>query len=101
MLAEFSVTPIGAGVSVSKYVAQCLRIIDESGLDYKINPMGTVVEGDFDEVMALIARCHRAVRRRCKRVSTIIKIDDRAGAKGGLTKKVARVERILRRKLKT
>jgi uncharacterized protein (TIGR00106 family) len=101
MLAEFSVTPIGAGVSVSKYVAECLKIIDNSGLDYKINPMGTVVEGEFDEVMTLIAECHRAVRRRCKRVSTIIKIDDREGAKGTLTKKVARVERILHRKLRT
>jgi uncharacterized protein (TIGR00106 family) len=101
MLAEFSVTPIGAGVSVSKYVAECLKIVYGSGLDYRLNPMGTVVEGEFDEVMALIARCHKAVRKKCERVSTIIKIDDRAGAKGALTKKVARVERILRRKLKT
>jgi len=101
MLAEFSVTPIGAGVSVGKYVAKCLEIVDESGLDYRINPMGTVVEGDFDEVMALIAECHKTIRRRCKRVSTIIKIDDRAGAEGAMTKKVAHVERILHRKLRT
>jgi len=101
MLAEFSVTPIGAGASVGKYVAECLKIVDESGLDYKINAMGTVVEGDFDEVMTVISKCHKTVRRRCARVSTIIKIDDRAGAEGAITEKVARIERILHRKLKT
>ena len=58
MLAEFSITPVGAGESVSRYVAKCLKIVEESGLDYKMNPMGTVVEGDFDEVISLISRCH-------------------------------------------
>ena len=101
MLAEFSVTPIGAGESVAKYVAEVIRIVDESGLNYKTNAMGTVVEGDFDKVMNLIARCHKATRVKCKRVSTIIKIDDRAGVKDALTEKTASVERILGRKLRT
>jgi uncharacterized protein (TIGR00106 family) len=101
MLAEFSVTPIGAGVSVGKYVAECLKIVDESGLDYRFNPMGTVVQGDFDDVMALIAKCHKAVRKKCKRVSTVIKIDDRKGAEGALTEKVASVQSIIGRKLRT
>lgn len=100
MLAEFSVTPIGAGESVSRYVAECLKLVVESGLDYRINPMGTGIEGDFDEVMALIARCHKAVRKSCRRVSTIIKIDDREGAKGAITKKVASVESRVGRRLK-
>jgi len=101
MLAEFSVTPIGAGVSVGKHVAECLRIIERSGLDYKINPMGTVVEGDFDEVMSLIAKCHKAVRKRCQRVSTIIKIDDRRGVRDAIHSKVASVEREVGHRLKT
>jgi len=100
MLAEFSVTPIGAGESVSKYVAECLVIVTESGLDYRINPMGTVLEGDFDDVMAVIARCHKAVRKSCRRVSTIIKLDDREGAKGAITKKVRSVESKVGKKLK-
>ena len=101
MLAEFSVTPIGAGESVAKYVAEVIRIVDESGLDYKMNAMGTVVEGDFDEVMSLIARCHKATRAKCRRVSTIIKIDDREGVEDALTKKTASVERMLGRRLRT
>jgi len=100
MLAEFSITPIGKGTSVSKYVARCLDLVDRSGLDYRLNPMGTVVEGPFDEVLALIARCHKAVAKDCARVSTIIKIDDRKGARGQLEAKVRRVEAALGRRLR-
>ncbi len=100
-IAEFSISPTGKGVSVSEYVARCLDLVDRSGLAYRLNPMGTVVEGSFDEVMALIARCHKAVAADCDRVSTIIKIDDRKGARNQIEEKVAKVERIVGRKLKT
>ena len=49
MLAEFSIVPIGKDVSLSKYVAKSLDIIDKSGIEYRMNPMGTVVEGEWDE----------------------------------------------------
>ena len=101
MLAEFSISPVGKGTSVSKYVARCLEIVDASGLDYRLNPMGTVVEGPFDEVLGLIARCHKAVAKDCDRVSTTIKIDDRKGASGELDGKVRRVEAAVGRKLRT
>ncbi|OGS51200.1 MAG: hypothetical protein A3K65_00735 [Euryarchaeota archaeon RBG_16_68_12] len=101
MLAEFSITPIGKGVGVSEYVARCLDLVDRSGLDYRLNPMGTVVEGPFDEVLALIARCHKAVAADCDRVSTIVKIDDRRGASRQLEGKVTRVEESLGRRLRT
>ena len=101
MLAEFSITPIGKGTSVSKYVARCLKIVDASGLDYRMNAMGTVVEGSFDEVLSLIAKCHKAVARDSERVSTIIKIDDRKGRGRQIEEKVRRVERVLGRKLRT
>ncbi len=100
-IAEFSITPIGKGVSVGEYVARCLDIVDRSGLAYRLNPMGTVVEGSFDEVVALIARCHNAVLAHCERVSTVIKIDDRKGVTGQLDAKVADVEKRLGRKLRT
>ncbi len=100
-IAEFSIAPTGKDVSVSTYVARCLDLVDRSGLVYKLNPMGTVIEGPFDEVLALIARCHKAVAADCERVSTIIKIDDRKGAKNQIEEKVGKVERILGRKLRT
>jgi len=100
-IAEFSITPIGRGVSIGEHVARCVDLVDRSGLPYKLNPMGTVVEGSFDEVIALIARCHKAVAADCDRVSTVIKIDDRRGAVDQLEAKVVGVERRLGRKLRT
>ena len=100
-IAEFSVTPIGKGESVGAYVARCVDLVDRSGLPYRLNPMGTVIEGPLDDVLALIARCHKAVAADCARVSTVIKIDDRRGVTDGLESKVADVERRLGRKLRT
>ncbi len=100
-IAEFSIAPTGQGVGVSAYVARCLDLVDRSGLPYRLNPMGTVVEGPFDEVLDLIARCHKAVAKDCDRVSTIIKIDDRKGAENQIEDKVTKVERLVGRKLRT
>lgn len=100
-IAEFSITPIGKGVSVGTYVARCLDIIDRSGVPYRLNAMGTVLEGEFDDILKLIARCHKAVAEDCERVSTIVKIDDRKGTAGQLEAKVKGVERRLGRKLRT
>jgi len=100
-IAEFSISPTGKGVSVSEYVARCLDLVDRSGLAYRLNPMGTVVEGPFDDVMALISKCHKAVAADCDRVSTIIKIDDRKGARNQIEDKVTKVERLVGRKLRT
>jgi uncharacterized protein (TIGR00106 family) len=100
-IVEFSITPIGKGIGVGEYVARAVDIVDRSGLPYRLNPMGTVVEGALDEVLALIATCHKAVAADCERVSTIVKIDDRRGAPGALDSKVADVEKRLGRTLRT
>jgi uncharacterized protein (TIGR00106 family) len=92
MLAEFSSFPVGKDVSLSKYVARSLDLIDKSGLNYKINPMGTVVEGEWDEVMSLIKNCHEAILADTERVVTNIKIDDRKGVKNALDRKIKSVE---------
>ncbi|UCE74848.1 MAG: MTH1187 family thiamine-binding protein [Methanomassiliicoccales archaeon] len=99
MLAEFTIFPIGEGVSLSKYVSRSLEIIDKSGLPYRINPMGTVVEGEWDEVMELIKKCHLAILEDTERVSTAIKIDDRKGVKNALDRKIKSVEEKVGREL--
>ncbi|MFO0773337.1 MAG: MTH1187 family thiamine-binding protein [Nitrospiraceae bacterium] len=101
VLLEFSMSPLGKGESVSKYVSRSLKIIDKSGVDYRLNPMGTVLEGEWDEVMDVVRRCYERMRKDCNRISCSIKIDARKGAKGRLTTKVASVERRLGKKLKT
>jgi uncharacterized protein (TIGR00106 family) len=92
MLAEFSIFPTDKGESVSQYVAQIIGLIDKSGLPYKLTPMGTVVEGDWDEVIELIGRCHKKMRGLSNRVYTTIKIDDREGKSDMLHSKIASIK---------
>lgn len=100
-IAEFSIAPSGKSSGMSAYVARCLDLVDRSGLPYRLGPMGTVVEGSLDEILALVGACHKAVARDCDRVSTYLKIDDRKGAKGQIEGKVSSVEKALGRKLRT
>lgn len=101
VLLEVSMSPLGKGESVGKYVARSLEIIDKSGVEYRLNPMGTVLEGEWDEVMAVVKQCYERMRKDCNRISCSIKIDYRKGAAGRLDSKVASVQKRLKRRLKT
>jgi uncharacterized protein (TIGR00106 family) len=101
VLAEFSIWPMDKGESVGKYVARCLDFVDKSGLPYKLGPLGTCIEGEWDEVMNVIGQCHAALAADCNRISCTVKIDYRKGRKDMLTSKVESVERALGRKLRT
>ncbi len=100
MLASFSVAPLGAGEGVSALVASMLELVERSGLDYRVGAMQTTVEGEAEEVMALIMDCHRHMRSLAPRVLTHIALDDREGAAGRLQGKVADVEKVLGRALR-
>lgn len=95
MLAAFSVTPLGAADSVGELVADAVRIVRESGLPNETNAMFTNLEGEWDEVMAVIHRCVEAVAARAPRVSVVIKVDYRPGADATLRAKVEKIEREL------
>jgi uncharacterized protein (TIGR00106 family) len=95
MIAAFSITPLGVGESVSEAVAEAVRIVRASGLPNETNAMFTNIEGDWDQVMAVIKRCVDHLAEVAPRVSVVIKIDHRPAMVGGLTKKVASVEAIL------
>ena len=101
VLLEFSMTPLNQGESVSAYVARSLDIVDRSGLAYQLTPMGTILEGEWNEVMAVVTACFEAMRADCDRVSTQVRIDYRKGPAGRLKAKVAAVEQRLGRKLST
>jgi uncharacterized protein (TIGR00106 family) len=92
MLAAFSITPLGVGDSVSGAVAEAVRIVRDSGLPNETNAMFTNVEGEWDDVMALIKECVMKVGESAPRVSVVIKLDHRAGVTDGLHTKVAAVE---------
>ncbi len=95
MLASFAVVPMGIEGGVKKLVAEALKLVDESGLPYELGPMHTTVEGELDEVLAVVLRCHRRMLELAPRVLTSITIDDRKGATGRLEGKVRDVEQIL------
>ncbi len=95
MLASFSVVPMGAGEGVKKIIAEAIAIVDASGLPYQLGPMHTVVEGEPEEVLDVIMRCHRRVLEVAPRVLTNITLDDRKGATGRLQGKVRDIEEIL------
>jgi uncharacterized protein (TIGR00106 family) len=101
VLLEFSMSPFAKGESLSPYVARSLDIIDKSGLPYQLTPMGTIIEGDWVDVMAVVTACFEAMRTDCDRISAQIKIDYRAGPGGRMKAKVAAVEGRLGRRLST
>lgn len=101
LLAEFSIWPMDKGISVSRYVARCLELIEQSGLPYKLGPLGTCVEGEPEQVFALINKCHEALEADCDRIACTVKMDWRRGRSDALEGKVESVERQLGRKLKT
>lgn len=99
-LMEFSMFPVDKGVHLGEYVARCLEIVDDSGLDYRINPMGTVVEGDWEDLVKLLTDCFRALEADCERVSVLAKFDYRRGVTGAIESKVRSVEDKSGRRLK-
>lgn len=94
MLASFSVVPLDVGLEFREHVAKIISLVEGSGLDYRLGAMETSVEGDWDEIMSLVKRCHCAMKEVSPRVLTRISIDDRRGAKGRLTGKIRDVEEI-------
>ena len=101
VLLEFSMSPLGKGESVGTYVSRSLEIIDRSGVEYRLNPMGTVLEGDWDDVFHVVRQCYERMKEDCNRISCTMKVDYRKGHEGRLRGKVASVEKRLKKTLKT
>ncbi|HEX4948149.1 MAG TPA: MTH1187 family thiamine-binding protein [Blastocatellia bacterium] len=92
MLVELSITPLGRDTHLGQDLAAVLKLIDESGLPYCLTPMGTCIEGDWDEVMMLVKACHHRLRTCATRVLTTVRIDDESGVTHKLTQNVKSVE---------
>jgi uncharacterized protein (TIGR00106 family) len=98
VLVAFSVAPAGGSdsESMSAAVAAAVRVVRESGLPNETNAMFTNVEGEWDEVMAVVKAATMAVAAAAPRVSLVLKADLRAGVQDAMAKKVAAVEAHLR-----
>uniref|UniRef100_A0A7C4ABJ7 MTH1187 family thiamine-binding protein n=1 Tax=Fundidesulfovibrio putealis TaxID=270496 RepID=A0A7C4ABJ7_9BACT len=95
VIAELSIFPIGAGGSLSPYVARAVKVIEESGLPYELGPMGTCIEGEWQEVMDVVGRCFEALRADQDRVYLTLKVDWRAGRAGGIKAKPRAVVQLM------
>ena len=93
---DFCVVPIGVGVSVSAYVAECQRVLTELGLSHQLHPYGTVVEGEWDEVFAALRQCHERVHALgAPRISTSIRLGTRTDRAQTMQDKLDSVQRLL------
>ena len=89
---QFAIFPMDKGTRVSPYVARAARIIRDSGFRYEIGPMGTCIEGEWDEVIGVVTRCFEDLKKDCDRIYATITADCRKGESGRIEKKVRSLE---------
>ncbi len=93
VILDLCVVPLGVGVSVSKHVAACQRVLSDAGLSPKLHPYGTVIEGEWDQVLAAVKRCHETIHEMgAPRISTTIKLGTRTDRRQTAADKVRSVE---------
>ena len=93
VIADVTVVPIGVGLSLSKYVAACERVLTKAGLDIRLHAYGTNVEGEWDTVFEAIKRCHEVVHEMgAPRISTTIKVGTRIDREQTMADKVSSVQ---------
>ncbi len=96
VIVDLCVVPVGVGVSVSEYVAECQKILAEAGLKHALHAYGTNIEGDWDEVFAAVKRCHQVIHAMgAPRITTTIKVGTRVDRTQTMEDKIASVERKL------
>ncbi len=101
VLLEFSMYPTDQGESVSDFVKRSLEIIDDSGLDYRLGPMGTTIEGEIDQVLDVVRQCFERMSVDCNRIAATMKLDWRRGRSGRLIAKVDSLKQKTGRDLRT
>jgi uncharacterized protein (TIGR00106 family) len=92
MLAELSIYPLGVGAHTSSTLADILQIVDLSRIPYVLTPSGTCIEGEWEEIMTLVKKCHEKARSHCEHVVTELRIEDDPRSKNKLRENIVSVE---------
>ena len=100
VLVEFAMFPTDKGDSVSKYVSQIIDYIDKSGVNYQLTSMGTILEGEWEEVLSVISNCFKILESFSDRIYATMTMDYRKGRSSGITAKVEKIQNILDRNIK-
>lgn len=94
MIVEISFVPIGTGTSLSRYVAKVIKNLEKSGIKYQLTPMGTIVEGEWEEISDLIDHSHKLIfEMGIERIITNIKIDYRLDKSSSMEDKINSVKK--------
>jgi uncharacterized protein (TIGR00106 family) len=92
VMIDLCVIPIGVGVSVSEYVTACQRVLEDAGLEYQLHAYGTNIEGDWDDVMAAVKRCHEVVHEMgAPRISSSMRLGTRIDREQSIQDKIQSV----------
>jgi uncharacterized protein (TIGR00106 family) len=93
VIADVMIAPMGIGVSVSKYVAECQKIFKEAGLKVIMHSYGTNIEGEWDEVFAAIKKCHQVLHKMgIPRISSDMRFGTRSDREQSMEDKIKSVE---------
>ena len=93
VLVEFAMFPTDKGESVSAYVSKIIKVIDESGVTYKLTPMGTVYETEtMDEALSVLKRSYKVLEQDCNRIYSTVKFDIRKNRSNRMKQKIASIE---------
>ncbi|HEY6626172.1 MAG TPA: MTH1187 family thiamine-binding protein [Ignavibacteriaceae bacterium] len=96
VLLDLCVVPLGVGVSVSEYIAACQRVFKDAGLKHEMHMYGTNIEGEWDDVMAAVKKCHEVVHQMgAPRISTSIRLGTRVDKDQTMEDKIKSVEQKL------
>jgi uncharacterized protein (TIGR00106 family) len=94
MVAELRITPVGSRDDFAHVIAGVVRVVAESDLQYRVHAMGTTLEGELDEILAVLRRCHAEVRKHSDRALIELSIDDRAGEEGELVRSLEHLRQV-------
>lgn len=98
VILDLCVVPLGVGLSVSKYVAECEKILNAAGLKTKLHAYGTNIEGEWDEVMAAVKQCHETLHGMgVPRISTNLRLGTRTDKKQTMDDKITSVNQKLQK----
>jgi uncharacterized protein (TIGR00106 family) len=93
VLADISIVPLGAGDSLSPYIAACQRVFTEAGLESRLHAFGTNVEGEWAQVLDAVRRCHEVVHGMgAPRVTATVKLSTRVDRDQTLAGKIESVQ---------
>jgi len=96
VLLDLCVVPLGVGVSVSEFIAACQRVFKDAGLKHEMHMYGTNIEGEWDDVMAAVKKCHEVVHQMgSPRISTSIRLGTRIDRNQTMEDKIKSVEQKL------